>query len=220
MATMTDALASIDAYVQGIKFDDSAVPYFQLALVFFVLEYVAQTYLDVRQINVRPESGQKLAFAVMSTGSQQSLKLQTIRTAPPPDDLQQHYSQEHLTKTRAYSLDKRTYSLVHGALGAVETLALLWFQLLPDLWAFAARLVGPSWAENEIIVTISFLLFTTVLSTVKELPWSWYYTFVLEEKHGFNKQTRALSVLDTCKSVRALAPTRLSRSRSHRHCTL
>jgi hypothetical protein len=95
---------------------------------------------------------------------------------------------------------------VHGAFGAVETLALLWFQLLPDLWAFSARLVGPSWAKNEIIVTISFLLFTTVLTSVKELPWSYYYTFVLEEKHGFNKQTRALFVFDLIKSVRSLAP--------------
>jgi hypothetical protein len=82
LATVTDALASIDDYVQGIQFDDSAVPYFQLALVFFVLEYIARTYLDVRQIK-------------------------TIKTADPPDELK-HYSKEHLTTTRAYSLDKKT----------------------------------------------------------------------------------------------------------------
>lgn len=32
------------------------------------------------------------------------------------------------------------------------------------------------------------------------LPWSYYYTFVVEEAHGFNKTTRKLFVLDTLKS--------------------
>lgn len=49
-----DAMASIDAVVQSVKFDDSAMPYFQLALAFFVIEYTLHTYLDWRQLQVMP----------------------------------------------------------------------------------------------------------------------------------------------------------------------
>lgn len=31
-------------------------------------------------------------------------------------------------------------------------------------------------------------------STITSLPWSLYYTFVLEEKHGFNKQVLFIKV--------------------------
>jgi STE24 endopeptidase len=131
--------------------------------------------------------------------------LQTIRTANPPEDLKDHYTADHLTKTRAYSVDKKTYALVHGLFGAAESFAVLWFQLLPQLWTFSADLTArmkPSWAQNEILVTITFVLFTSVLSMIQELPWSLFYTFVLEEKHGFNKQTLSLFAVDTLKSVR------------------
>ena len=39
------------------------------------------------------------------------------------------------------------------------------------------------------------------VSWLTDLPWSLYGTFVLEERHGFNKQTPALFVMDTLKTV-------------------
>lgn len=36
---------------------------------------------------------------------------------------------------------------------------------------------------------------------VSGLPWSLYRTFVIEERHGFNKQTLGLYISDTIKSV-------------------
>lgn len=102
-------------------------------------------------------------------------------------------------------MDKKTYALVHGAFGAAESFAVLWYQLLPQLWDFATDLTSmmrPAWAKDEIIVTIVFVLFTSILTTIQEIPWSLYYTFVLEEKHGFNKTTLSLFVTDTIKSVR------------------
>ena len=37
-----------------------------------------------------------------------------------------------------------------------------------------------------------FLLGATAYSTVTSLPWSLYSTFVIEERHGFNKQVRRI----------------------------
>lgn len=35
-----------------------------------------------------------------------------------------------------------------------------------------------------------FLFVAEVFGGVTDLPWTVYFTFVLEEKHGFNKQVR------------------------------
>jgi len=40
----------------------------------------------------------------------------------------------------------------------------------------------------QVIQTVVFLLLVLTYSTITEIPWSVYSTFVLEEKHGFNKQ--------------------------------
>lgn len=37
---------------------------------------------------------------------------------------------------------------------------------------------------------------------VMGLPWSIYSTFVIEQRHGFNKQTPGIFVFDILKSVR------------------
>jgi len=33
-----------------------------------------------------------------------------------------------------------------------------------------------------------FMILGTIFSTITSLPWSLYSTFVIEERHGFNKQ--------------------------------
>lgn len=40
----------------------------------------------------------------------------------------------------------------------------------------------------------------TLISIIPGLPWSYYYNFVLEEKHGFNKSSVGLWVADTLKT--------------------
>ena len=41
---------------------------------------------------------------------------------------------------------------------------------------------------SEIPQSLMFLLITNIFNTIINLPISIYNTFVLEEKHGFNKQ--------------------------------
>ena len=40
----------------------------------------------------------------------------------------------------------------------------------------------------QIIQSLVFMLLAMLFSTITDLPWSLYSTFVIEEKHGFNKQ--------------------------------
>ena len=54
--------------------------------------------------------------------------------------------------------------------------------------------------ESEIYQSLMFLLIFNLFSTVINLPFSVYGTFVLEEKHGFNQQTAMFYIKDQIKS--------------------
>jgi CAAX prenyl protease N-terminal, five membrane helices len=81
----------------------------------------------------------------------------------------------------------------------------LWLMALPFAWTLSERAVGKikaGWAGNEYIVSSVFMLGTLIFETIKGTPWSMYFTFVIEQRHGFNKQTLGLFVVDMLKSVR------------------
>jgi STE24 endopeptidase len=44
-----------------------------------------------------------------------------------------------------------------------------------------------------------------MLTAFPGIPWSYYYTFVIEEKHGFNKQTVGLWIADQVKTWALIA---------------
>lgn len=60
----------------------------------------------------------------------------------------------------------------------------------PWLWDYSTQLAG-RWgkADNEYFVSLTFLGLNTVWENVVHLPFSLYSQFVVEAKHGFNKQT-------------------------------
>lgn len=53
---------------------------------------------------------------------------------------------------------------------------------------------------NEIHVSCVFLLIVNIIGIFKDLPFAIYSTFVLEAKHGFNKQTVAFFIKDQLKA--------------------
>lgn len=60
----------------------------------------------------------------------------------------------------------------------------------PALWAASGKVaewLGIS-AGAEIPQTVVFVGLRSLLSTLINLPWSVYFTFKVEQKHGFNKQ--------------------------------
>jgi STE24 endopeptidase len=54
-------------------------------------------------------------------------------------------------------------------------------------------------SEYEIIQSLVFTVLAMVYSTITSLPWSLYSTFVIEERHGFNKQTIGFFFKDMAK---------------------
>ncbi|KAE7999455.1 hypothetical protein FH972_003885 [Carpinus fangiana] len=127
-----------------------------------------------------------------------ALKLPTL-----PKTLEGVISQEKFEKSRAYSLDKSHFHFVHELVTILMDSAILFFGVLPWFWKKSgefAVLAGLN-AENEIIHTLAFLAGVMVWSQVTDLPFSLYSTFVIESRHGFNKQTVWLFFRDLFKGI-------------------
>ncbi|KAJ8748845.1 hypothetical protein K2173_013276 [Erythroxylum novogranatense] len=155
-----------------------AFPYMEAVIGFMILMYIFETYLDIRQHS--------------------ALKLPTL-----PKTLEGVISQEKFEKSRAYSLDKSHFSFVHDFVTIVLDSVILYFGILPWFWKKSGSflvLAGLN-AENEILHTLAFLAGFMIWSQITDLPFSLYSTFVIEARHGFNKQTIWLFFRDLAKGI-------------------
>ncbi|OQV12000.1 CAAX prenyl protease 1-like protein [Hypsibius exemplaris] len=108
-----------------------------------------------------------------------------------PVRLEKSITKEEFEKSRVYTLDKSAFSFFMGAVSQIELTLILLFNGLPWLWNVSDRLVPGEWNKigHEIFQTLVFLLLAQVYQTLVSLPFSLYKTFVIEERHGMNKQT-------------------------------
>jgi STE24 endopeptidase len=141
-------------------------PYLEAVVGFMIFMYTFETLLDIRQ--------------------HAALKLKHL-----PAPLYGVVSQEKFEKAQAYSLDKSQFHFVHAAVNIIEESAILLLGLLPWAWDKSGSLLSRLGFDptSEILHTLSFLAVTTLWSQILELPFSLYSTFVIEARHGFNKQT-------------------------------
>ena len=112
--------------------------------------------------------------------------------------------QAKFKNSQAYGMDKINFGMISSTYDTLETVVFLMVGLFPFMWDKAAE-VGSNWfgwtAEDEIKISLVFLLLITLLGTVTSLPFEIYSTFQIEKKHGFNKQTPQLFFTDKIKSL-------------------
>ncbi|KAF6032677.1 ZMPSTE24 [Bugula neritina] len=120
-----------------------------------------------------------------------------------PAEIESIMDQETYDKSRRYQLDKTNFGLVHGVFNQIETAVVLTFGGLPYIWGVSGdilRSFGYAAEEYEITHSLVFLFLAAIYGTVTSLPWTVYSTFVIEERHGFNKQTMSFFIKDQIKS--------------------
>ncbi|OBZ72864.1 CAAX prenyl protease 1 [Grifola frondosa] len=122
------------------------------------------------------------------------------KTAPPPA-LAEHFTDDVFQKSQAYGRDKAKFSLVAGLYKQIVDSAMIQYGLYAWSWRVGGQLLAKFGygAEYEILQSIAFAFLLFFVSSVPALPLSVYQTFVLEEKHGFNKVTPGLFVADLLK---------------------
>ncbi|KAI9367897.1 peptidase family M48-domain-containing protein [Aspergillus egyptiacus] len=120
----------------------------------------------------------------------------------PPKVLEAEVSQKVYDQSQAYGRAKAKFGFISGLYGQIQNLAFIYGDVLPKLWGVSGFLLArylPAQFQGEISQTLLFIFGFNLISTILSLPVSYYNTFVLEEKFGFNKQTVKLWVTDMVK---------------------
>jgi len=119
---------------------------------------------------------------------------------PIPDELNDVYDLEEYQKSQAYKKENQKFGNITSSISIIATL--LFFFL--DGFKYVDELAR-NISDNNIIITLVFFGIIMFASDILSTPFSYYRTFVIEEKFGFNKTTRKLFILDKIKGLFMMA---------------
>lgn len=114
--------------------------------------------------------------------------------APLPQELDTVMDREAVERTQGYNRDNYRLGLFTAAVSLVVTLGFLWF----GGFEWADRLARSA-GQGPIPTALFFFGIILLGSDLIGLPFSYYRTFVIDQKYGFNKSSLALFLLDRLK---------------------
>ena len=121
-----------------------------------------------------------------------------------PNELKDFYNKEKYKTAKDYALSKNKIGLFSSSISFLFIMSLLLFngygfidQLVSSdiLKSFLPFDINSSFAQSGLFF---FILF--ILNSIISIPFSYYNTFIIEEKFGFNKTTKSTFFLDILKS--------------------
>ena len=121
------------------------------------------------------------------------------RAAVPAEFAPQITLEAH-QKAADYSSLRTRFGMVHTIIDAAILLLLTFGGLLQTFDNWAAR-----WLDNGILRGAAFIGLFMVFSALIDLPFSYYRTFSIEARFGFNKMTRAMWLVDLLKTAAVAA---------------
>ena len=121
-----------------------------------------------------------------------------------PLELKDFYDIEKYKKAKLYAISKNKIGLLSSTTSFLFVISLLVF----DGYGFLDQLVNsdslnlflPFEINSNFAKSGMFFLILFVLNSLISIPFSYYNTFVIEEKYGFNKTSKATFFLDIVKS--------------------
>ncbi|MCY4444422.1 MAG: M48 family metallopeptidase [Proteobacteria bacterium] len=115
-----------------------------------------------------------------------------------------HLSYEDSDKALAYRKDRFFYSFYVSLVSTAATVVVIFSGLFGYLEGVCEKIASSLGFGSSASSTVEGLVFFAICicaSTLINLPFSYYSQFVIEQKHGFNKMTRKLFVIDSLKSL-------------------
>ena len=106
------------------------------------------------------------------------------------------FNPDEYAKSMAYGSAKYRFEMLTNLMSTVVILAAIimgWFAWLDG--QLRDRL------SNNLLITVAFIGILILISTISNLPISYYSTFVIEEEFGFNKSTKKLFFQDSVKQL-------------------
>ncbi len=111
-----------------------------------------------------------------------------------PKDLQDVYDETEYKKSQNYKATNYKFGILTSTFSIVLTLGFLIF----DGFEFVDN-IARSYSYNPIIIALIFFGIIMIGSDIITTPFSYYSTFVIEEKFGFNKTTVKTFIFDKIK---------------------
>ena len=122
-----------------------------------------------------------------------------------PNELEDFYDKEKYKKAKNYALSKNKIGLFSSSISFILVISLLFFNGYGIIDQFANSDFFKSFESLKInssfIQSGVFFLILFILNSVISIPFSYYNTFVIEEKFGFNKTTKSTFFIDIIKST-------------------
>lgn len=115
---------------------------------------------------------------------------------PLSEQVSQIYDLTGYNKSLEYGTTKYKFGLLTSVVSTIVILLAIvlgWFAWLD---ASLREVIS-----SDLMVTVSFVGILIVLAAITGLPTSYYATFVIEEKFGFNKTTKKLFIADNIKQT-------------------
>jgi STE24 endopeptidase len=115
---------------------------------------------------------------------------------PIPAELTDVYDKEEYQKSQSYKKERFRFGLLTSTFSVLLTLGFIIF----DGFAYVDQ-IARSISDNSILIALIFFGIIMLGSDILMTPFSWYSTFVIEEKYGFNKTTKKIFFLDKLKGL-------------------
>ncbi|MEO8774329.1 MAG: M48 family metallopeptidase [Gelidibacter sp.] len=119
---------------------------------------------------------------------------------PIPDALTDVYKHDEYQKSQRYKVTNYKFGVISSTFSLVLTLGFLGlngFEFVDN--------IARGYSDNPIIIALIFFGIIMLGSDILGTPFSYYQTFVIEERFGFNKTTKATFILDKIKGLLMMA---------------
>ena len=113
-----------------------------------------------------------------------------------PDEVKDFYDKKKYNKAREYKIETGRISFFSGTISFLISFGLIWFKG----YGYVSNYIDLNFNSEFIKTSVFFLLFY-LINFIISIPFSYYSTFYIEEKYGFNKTTIKTFILDKIKSV-------------------
>jgi len=111
-----------------------------------------------------------------------------------PEDLKDVYDEAEYLKSQKYKATNYKFGLITSSFSIILTLGFFFL----DGFEFVDT-IARSYSNNNILIALIFFGIIMIGSDILTTPFSYYSTFVIEERFGFNKTTQKTFFLDKLK---------------------
>lgn len=122
-----------------------------------------------------------------------------------PPELEDFYDKEKYKKAKLYSISKSKIGLLSSIISFLFVISLLLFNgygfLNQLVYSDTLNLFLPFEINTSFARSGVFFLILFILNSLISIPFSYYNTFIIEEKYGFNKTSKSTFFLDIIKST-------------------